>query len=215
MNKTPTGKDFRVQMTAAMQQDERELMEQSGCNNRKELLTLAFNALKNELNGRQYDNIEWGNTPLESYNGLSEKDLVEEAQINMSFDTLIQKAILTEAKRLYRANQPVTTQGTKRKQATNTEVLSQIHYLVQERMRLNEQAGDWTEQRFINTSWVQQGGREDEIGRSLGKNLFNFKSVKQYLDLHAHEIEQHHNSLNISENHNRKVIKELKRMAKV
>jgi len=216
MAKTAKKYEFRLTNIPKTLHDKIGLMkEQTDSANNKELLIKALEALEEKMNNKGSTDFDFNETPLDDYDGLSEKELVQKAQSNhMTIEVLAQKAIISEAKRLYRANQPTTLQGTTRQRATNSEVQQQIHTLVQNRMTLNEQANDWTEQRYINTSWVQKGGNEDDYGRSLSENLFNFKSVKQYLDSHKDDIERHHRTLGITKNHNMRVPKELKRREK-
>jgi hypothetical protein len=207
--------EFRLTNLSKTLHDEiGSMKKQTGCANNKEFFDKAVEALKEKINNKGSADFNFNETPLDDYDGLSEKELVQKAQSNMTIEVLAQKAVLSEAKRLHRANSPTTMQGTARQRATNAEVQQQIHELVQSRMTLNEQAKDWTEQRYINTSWVQKGGNEDDYGRSLSENLFNFKSVKQYLDSHKDDIEQHHRTLGIMKNHNMRVPKELKRREK-
>lgn len=216
MAKTTKKYEFRLTNIPKTLHDKIGLMrEQTDSANNKELLIKALEALEEKMNhNKNSADLDFSEVPLDDYDGLSEKELVQKAQNNMAIEVLSQKAILSEAKRLYRANQPTTLQGNARQRATNNEVQTRIHELVQNRITLNEQANDWTEQRYINTSWVQKGGNEDDYGRSLSENLFNFKSVKQYLDSHKDEIEQHHRTLGIMKSHNMRVPKELKRREK-
>ena len=213
--KTAPKPEFRVAGISKTLRDKVGLLKkQTGCDNRK-LLEKALEALEEKMNNKdKTDGPTFNDNPLDDYNGHSEKELVEMAQEGMTINVLVQKAVISEAKRLYRANQTTTRQGNVRQRQTNGEVQQKIHALVQKRMTLNEQANDWTEQRYINTSWVQKGGEEDEYGRSLSENMFNFKSVKQYLDSHKDEIEQQHRTLGIMKNHNMRVPKELKRREK-
>lgn len=215
MAKTTKKYEFRLTNLTKTLHDKIGLMrKQTGSANNKELFIKALEALEAKMNHKGSPDFDFNEIPLDDYDGLSEKELVQKAQNNISIEVLAQKAVVSEAKRLYRANSPTTMQGTARQRATNNEVQEKIHALVQSRMALNEQANDWTEQRYINTSWVQKGGSEDDYGRSLSENVFNFKSVKQYLDSHKDEIEQHHRTLGITKNHNMRVPKELKRREK-
>jgi hypothetical protein len=176
------------------------------------LLTFLIGLYDEHINSM--GTLTFSDAPLEEYDGLSEKQLVEQVTKSSPLNHFAQKTIVAEAKRLYWQTKETTKGGRERERKTSIDIQKQIHELVQERMRFNEAATDWVDQRRITTSWLQTGGREDAQGRSIKESVYNFRAVDEYFSIHGDEVEAHHQKLGIDKYHNMKVPKELKKRAK-
>lgn len=209
----PVGKDFRVQMTDKERDELLNLMTKHGITERSEFFRLMLQTMQSVNKSTQPTQPSFDDKPMPDYDGLSEQQIVDKAIEKVGVDFLTRSGIVAEAKKMYRGEQTLTAQGKPRQRASNGDVFKQIDNLVKERMRLNNEATDWTEKRNINTAWVQKGGKEDEFGRSLGESYFAFSTVKKYFDIHGEEIAKHHNQLEITPTHNMRVPKALKKLA--
>lgn len=218
MSKIARGKDFRVQLSDDRQQKLIEIQKKESINGYSELLDFLLGLYEKTQVDFSFtthlDELGFSDEPLEDYNNLSEKQVVEHVVKNIPFEYFVKKAILSEAKRAYWQTTELTKEGKERGRSTSFDIQARIHELVQKRMKQNEEADHWIEQRRITTSWLQCGGEEDEFGRIKKESVFNFRAVKEYFNQHSDEIEAHHKKFNIDEYHNMKVPKELKKRAK-
>lgn len=206
-----TSKEFKISMSTEQRDNVVRLMKTTGIIDRADFFAALLESFEkpSEENKAQFSDV-----PISEYDGLSEQQLIENAKRKISESMFIHKAIVTEAKKIHRSGSNKTLAGTEKLRSSNDEIFQQIHELVQEQIKTNENASDWAKQRNINTSWIQCGGQEDEFGRSTHINLYNFKTVKQYLQMYGTEIDAHHTKFEISGTHNMKVPNELKRREK-
>jgi len=159
--------------------------------------------------------LQFSDEGLEEYGDLSEQDLINLTLQSSTLIDLAKKCLVSHAKRAWQNNQKTNRDGSERKRATASATQEKIHALVIEQIAKNNKAENWYEKRAINTSFIQKGGREDNLGRTTAMpNLFGFSAVKTYLETHEETIAEHHHTHKMRGNFNQKVSNELKRMAK-
>jgi hypothetical protein len=208
--KTAHGKDFRVMLTPELAARLATLQEREGLEHRSALLAKLVDYAERLHTIQSVDALTFAEQGMEEYEGLSEAELVARASEMMPFKVWASKALVSEAKKMYRQTQETTASGGERQRTTRSQTYAAIDAAVRAQMARNEAAGahcipdtdGYLQQRNISTGWIQEA-----VG-------CNFSAVKEYMAIHGAEIERHHAQLGIHRHHNMRVVKSAKRAAK-